>query len=93
MTVKEFLRIFKNQKIKPIAICKDDFNISIQNSENYACDEKSVELGYPSNPIPELSKYSKYNGTIFNFVPLDEAEKLIQKHGGIEFVDYQYKGQ
>lgn len=83
-------------QLTPRIVCNDGFNISVQggNRFNY-CDPREriklfwlVELGFPSEPIPELKEYKdgkEYEDmeTVFGYVPIEKVEALIQRHGGI----------
>lgn len=82
-------------QLTPRIVCNDGFSISVQggNRFNY-CDPREriklfwlVELGFPSEQIPELSDYAEdgkdHTQTVFGYVPIDKVEALIQKHGGI----------
>ena len=46
-----------------------------------------VELGFPNEPDDAILEYAEDPGmptdTVYGFVPIDLAEELIQKHGGI----------
>lgn len=100
MTVKEYLEKTFNpndeyERRKRI-ICNDGFSVSVQggNQFNY-CEPRrhcnmyfEVELGFPSETIPELDKYAddpdNHKETVFGYVPIEEVEELIAKHGGIK---------
>ncbi len=76
--------------------CKDGFNVSIQGgssglycSPREHCNEfYEVELGFPSEQIHELNEYAEnkenHKETVFGYVPIEDVEKLIEKHGGID---------
>lgn len=95
-TVKQWLdRTYSENdyNVRPKALCKDGFSISIQggNTHHYCLPRtfgkvyQQLELGYPSEPLPELKFYSEektYDG-VFGYVPIEKVEKLIKKHGGI----------
>ena len=105
MTVKEYLKktIGKSdtdfQLIRPRAICKDGYSISIQASHCHYCDPRedfleeydSVELGYPNQYDELIDEYAEdfdddgkaCTNTVFGFVPMEIVEKLVKKHGGI----------
>lgn len=89
MKVKDYLNMFREMSIKPRAICKDGFAISIQNSEFHHCYAGTVELGFPSELDDELSIYAEEKDTtetVFSCVPLEIIEKVVAKHGGIKTV-------
>lgn len=48
----------------------------------------SVECGYPSEPIEELSPYQDGDGdplqSVYGYVPIDVVEAVIKKHGGLK---------
>ena len=95
-TVKEWLKkTFINEGFftRPSALCKDGFSISIQGGTphhyckplKYGLLAEELELGYPTNAIPELKKYSENDDCqgIFAYVPIKEVEEIIKQHGGI----------
>lgn len=95
MTAKEWLKeTFRRERmgllIRPHAICKDRFSISIQASAFHYCTPRRglkdceythLELGYPSEQEELLDKYQR--GKIFPYVPIAVVEEVIAKHGGI----------
>ncbi len=104
MTVKEYLKrtIVKHnfddgffiQELRPRAVCKDGFSVSIQASKCHYCNPRKdflkeydeVELGFPSEGLNELADYAEdgdLTETVYGFVPIELVEKLIEKHGGI----------
>ena len=80
-------------------ICKDGYNISIQANEFAYCTPRknyngiytNVELGYPSeadeliNEYAEASHLFNFTETVYPYVPIEIVEKLIEKHGGINY--------
>lgn len=104
MTAKEYLKKtikkheyddgFCFQEIRPRAVCKDGFSVSIQASRGHYCtpredfleDYDTVELGYPSEGLEELADYAEdedLTKTVYAQVPIEILEKIISKHGGI----------
>lgn len=107
--VNLFLRLtrrfwhFKNSTdvsiIRPWAVCKDGFTVSIQASSRHYCrpriDETDhyyyVELGYPSERVESWMEYAdgvdnEYE-TVYACVPVEIVNKVLEAHGGI--VDIQ----
>lgn len=83
--VNEFLRktfsetIFGTPALRPIAVCADGFNLSIQASSMHYCipnedlsdgNYSKVELSYLSEEVEE-------------FLPFAEDDAVLAKHGGI----------
>lgn len=101
LSAEEFLRRTEeyydlgHQKIRPQAICKDGFRVSIQHSDGHYCRPRcsgagyyeSVELGYPSKRVKEWIDWAEDpkhpKNTVYGYVPLDIVEQVIAKHGGI----------
>lgn len=98
MTVQEWLKVswnMTNTKIRPWALCNDGYEISIQASAYHysnprvdgASEYTEVELGFPNEPDDAILEYAENPGmptdTVYGFIPIDLAEELIQKHGGI----------
>lgn len=94
MTVKEWMvKTFDAANeflVRPRALCLDGFSISIQANQFIYCMPKqlladgdycSLELGYASEYEELLEEYRE--GTIYPYVPMELAEKVIEKHGGI----------
>lgn len=84
------------QMIRPRVVCKDGWSASIQHSELHYCSPRksfildgyeTVELGYPSKSEPELEEYAEnprnQETTVFNSVPIELVERIIERHGGI----------
>ena len=82
--------------VRPFAICKDGFKISIQGgTESHYCIPRKlcheyikVELGFPSESDDLIFEFAEDNrdllGTVYGYVPIEIVEKLIEKHGGID---------
>lgn len=110
LTVNEFLKKTYNPSeeigkylgietvwfVRPAAICKDGYFVSIQASCGAYCspgittnavDYQSVELGYPSSSDEELLDYAEEPDdplySVYGYVPMSVVEKVIEKHGGI----------
>lgn len=95
MTVREWLKeTFKKEPegrlVRPHAVCKDGFSISIQASAFHYCTPRrelkdgkytQLELGFPSEYEELLDKYR--GGAIYLYVPIEVVEEVIEKHGGI----------
>ena len=98
MTAIEFLKYtYKDNEYitRPRVTYNDGFSISIQGGTKFHyCSPRilcnrydEVELGFPSKRIPELSNYAegkRHTKTVFGYVPIEEIEKVIEKHGGIK---------
>lgn len=80
---------------KKCVICKDGFSVSLQASHLHYCEPRKdnaeyyeeFELGFPSEPLPELAKWSEdqdYAG-VFGYVPVEEIAKIFESHGGVDF--------
>jgi hypothetical protein len=81
--------------IRPRAVCKDGFTISIQASFAHYSNPrltipghyKEVELGYPTEAEPLLADYAEDSDdlthTVYGFVPVELVDKVLAKHGGI----------
>ena len=65
--------------------------MSVQDEDFNYCDEYTVQIGTPSEVEPLILCYAEDatnpTETIYGFVPLDEVEAVIQKHGGLEEVN------
>lgn len=100
--VNEFLRktfsktIFGTPALRPIAVCADGFNLSIQASSMHYCrpskdlqdgDYSKVELGNLSETVEEFLPYAENEArplfTIYGYVPVETVDAVLAKHGGI----------
>ena len=74
--------------------CADGFNVSAQASQSNYCSPRenvgpwdSVELGYPSEAVPEFMKYAEEparpTDTVYGWVPVAIVEAVIEAHGGM----------
>lgn len=86
-------------QIRPRAVCKDGFHVSIQASHTHYCLPRDndgpyseVELGYPSaDPTEDIKPYAEhwddeepdYTGTVYGYVPVKLVVKMLEEHGGI----------
>ncbi len=91
------LPIMFAQAKRPMVICNDGFELSIQASNGHYCepcennrvDYISVELGNVSEETPELSDYEEVGNEdelrkrVYGFVPRTIVEEILRKHGGI----------
>ena len=99
MKVIDFLKsTYKDDayNVRPFAICKDGFKISIQGGtkSHYCIPRKlcneyiKVELGFPSKSDDLILEFAESKDiptdTVYGYVPIEIVEKLIEKHGGIE---------
>lgn len=82
----------------PRVKCVDGFSVSIQTGETLYCTPRDatgpwyeVELGYPSEPMPELAEYAGLDPeeaatitkTVWAYVPLTKVAALLARHGGL----------
>lgn len=105
MKLSTFLALTNKEMVRPRVTCKDGFSISIQankfaycspredNAKNYS----SVELGYPNTfdeIIEEYAEDTDFTKTVYGYVPVATVDKLLQKHGGVVFINFenQWKG-
>ncbi len=92
MEIEKFLKKTKKSALgRRRLVCKDGFNMSVQDEDFNYCDEYTVEIGTPSEVEPLILCYAEDainpTETIYGFVPLDEVEAVIQKHGGLEEIN------
>ena len=82
------------QDLRPMAVCADGFQISIQASQYHYCrlrrdgciDYKRVELGFPSQAEEMIRDYAEDDDltrTVYGYVPVELVDRVLQKHGGI----------
>lgn len=89
---------------RPRVFCKDGFSISIQAGQYIYSDPryivsghlyKEVELGFPSEVDDLITRYAEdaedieYTETVYPYTPIDVVDKLLEKHGGIEFYGWR----
>ena len=96
--LKRYLRLSaRSQGNRPPIICNDGFTMSVQGSEGHYSEPREdglhwyseVEVGYPSEKVPELMDYidGDPNGdyrTVYGYVPSELVQKIIDQHGGID---------
>lgn len=82
----------EKNEIRPRLFCRDGFNMSVQWSNNHYCDHSTkyntVEIGMPSEVEPLFLMYAEEplddpEDAIYGFVPVEEVEEVIKKHGGL----------
>ena len=96
MTINEFLQKtnYCRYGCRPRVRCKDGFSVSVQASQYHYCRPRidsaekydKVELGYPSAADELITDYAEdrtYTDTVYDYVPVEIVDKLIEKHGGI----------
>ena len=90
MTREEYSDLvdFEMLRIRPRIVCADGFDVSVQASDGHYCSPRlnvgpysSVEVGYPSSPIPEMDEYDA--GGVFGHVPVEVVDAVLEQHGGI----------
>lgn len=100
--VNEFLRktfsktIFGTPALRPIAVCADGFNLSIQASSMHYCipnedlsdgNYSKVELSYLSEEVEEFLPFAEDDeaplATVYGYVPVETVDAVLAKHGGI----------
>jgi hypothetical protein len=104
MSVKEFMKEKRSthkvgsitfQNILPRIKCVDGFELSVQGSAGHycrpredGCEYYEVEVGYPSEMVPEFMKYAETpenpTDTVYGWVPIETVEAIVVQHGGIE---------
>ena len=82
----------------PRVQCADGFNVSVQTGYGNYCHPRdnegpwsSVELGFPSHPMPTLAEYCESDeaaaptitDTVWGYVPLEKVAAVIAAHGGL----------
>ena len=83
------------QAIRPRIVCVDGFDVSIQAGGTMYCSPRldglhcyeSVEIGYPSDVVPEWMEYvgdaDDPLETVYIFVPVEIVDAVLEQHGGI----------
>ena len=85
-------RVIRN----PYLICKDGLTMSVQASDTHYSEPKGladeyseVEIGYPSGVEDLIMYYCEDDenpcGTVYGYVPVELVDRVIKKHGGIDF--------
>ena len=89
--------MFEFQPRRELVVCKDNFKMSVQASENHYCNPKAngvgmsyshVEVGFPTEKEDLLMDYidGDYNeptDTVYSYVPASVIINVIDKHGGM----------
>ena len=98
--VNEFLRktfsktIFGTPALRPIAVCADGFNLSIQASSMHYCipnedlsDGNYSKVSYLSEEVEEFLPFAEDDeaplATVYGYVPVETVDAVLAKHGGI----------
>lgn len=82
-------------QVLPKIKCADGFSLSVQASEFHyssprenVLDYDAVEVGYPSEAVPELMEYAedaeRPTHTVYGWVPVSVVNSIIDAHGGAE---------
>jgi hypothetical protein len=87
-----WLRDMRNKRLQqvPRVVCKSGLHMSVQASEMHYCEPRDnhgpwthVEIGYPSQILPELAPYNEDGyGDIYAYVPIELVEQIIEDNGG-----------
>jgi len=83
------------KELTPKMRLADGFTMSVQASDGHYCNPRndigpyrSVEIGYPSEAeqlIIEYAESPEYpTDTVYGYVPVEIADAVIEKHGGIK---------
>ncbi len=96
MTVNEYLQSHRAKRPPiPAIVCADGLRLSVQASEYTYCKPRvtgadyyyEVEIGYPSEAVPELLEYAESpatpTNTVYGYVPVELVDAVIAAHGGI----------
>lgn len=87
--------------VRPKFLLKDGISLSIQASsahysslDSFEQDKyETVEVGFPSEPIPELLPYAEDSGaptdSVYAYVPVDLLNNIIEAHG----IDEEFKNK
>ena len=88
----------KEYRTAPKIVCSDGFEVSIQGgTRGHYCNPREccniyyeVECGFPSEKEDLLMPYAENPNdptkTVYGYVPIEVAEEVIKKHGGIREV-------
>jgi hypothetical protein len=78
------------RRLTPRLFCADGFNMSVQVSSCHYCTPRTeegpyhkVEVGYPSEPVPEFEAYCDGDNDVYGYVPVEIVDSVIAAHGGI----------
>ena len=88
--------MFNLQSRREMVVCKDNFKMSVQASENHYCNPRvngsdmsysHVEVGFPTQKEDLLMDYcedrDKPTETVYSYVPASVIINIIDKHGGM----------
>jgi hypothetical protein len=82
--------------VLPRIVCADGFSMSVQGNygaycaprDSYESGYYEVEVGFPSERVPELMEYaedaSKPTDTVYGYVPVMVVERIVDAHGGVK---------
>ena len=86
----------------PHIVCSDGFEMSVQVGYSLYSEPKkvakrysAVEIGYPSEHESLIEEYAEnifeegldYTNTVYPYVPVKVVDKVLKKHGGIDFTE------
>ena len=98
MNVSEFIIVTTKEtsygltELKPHIVCSDGFTMSLQAGKGLYCTPRetsfeytAVEIGYPSSEEDLIKQYAEgnYTETVYPWTPIEIAEEVVKKHGGI----------
>ena len=91
--IREYLNKYKGSLkgkpiwLTPVVVCKDGFEMSVQESPNHYSGYGSVEGGFPSSKESLLMPFAQQpktpTKTVYGHVPVEVIDEVILKHGGI----------
>ena len=75
-------------ELSPWIVCVDGFELSVQASNTHYCSPRTisgsysrVEVGYPSESIPEFDEFD--SDGVYGWVPVEIVDAVLEQHGGI----------
>jgi len=82
---------------RPKMICNDGFEMSVQGSQGHYCEPREtqdwyseMEIGFPNKEEQLILEYAEQKefptDTVYGYVPCEIIQKVIDKHGGIDFI-------
>ena len=90
--IREYLNKYKGSLkgkpiwLTPVVVCKDGFEMSVQESDIHYSGYGSVEVGFPSAKevllMPYAEQPEKPMKTVYGWVPVEVVDKVLKKHGG-----------
>ena len=103
MTVNEYLEATRDERnakgykfltVRPAIICGDGLRLSVQGSNTHYSEPReiygpysAVEIGFPSDVIPEIMEWAETPATptqtVYGWVPVEVVDAVIAAHGGI----------